>query len=152
MHKKQLAVTLTAASVFIISGCMISTTKNPHIGETTLTWYAYASANTSEDNAVKEEYRKKIDQYLLHNPQTNKEIAEKMKNCRVILGMTEEQVLTMAKPNRISKAGRNKKIFKYSDVGKFGWTGFIGEGVRINIIFTNGVVTDISEIDRIFGS
>jgi len=142
-----------ATLVFIISGCITSSTKYPHIGEASLAWYAYGSKNNFEDNTVKEAYQKKIGQYLLLHPQTSKEIADKMRNCRVMLGMTEEQILVMAKPNRILKGWKkNKKVFKYSDVGKFGWTKFIGEGIKIRITLINGVVTDISEIDTILGT
>ncbi len=153
MNKKQLIAGWVAISVFIMSGCITSSIKTPHTGETSLAWYAYGSKNKFEDNAVKEAYQKKIDQYLLLHPQTSKEIADKMKNCRVMLGMTEEQVLAMVKPNHISKGwSKRKKVFKYSDVGKFGWTKFIGEGIKIRITLINGVVTDISEIDTILGT
>ncbi len=152
MNKKQSIVVGIVALLFIISGCITSSIKSPHIGEASLAWYAYGSKNNFEDKAVKEAYQKKIGQYLLLHPQTSKEIADKMRNCRVILGMTEEQVLTMVKPNQILKGWRkNKKVFKYSDVGKFGWTKFIGEGVKIRITLINGVVTDIGEIDTTLG-
>ena len=138
--------------VFIMSGCTTYSTKYPHIGEASLTWYAYGSKNNFEDNTVKGAYQKKIDQYLLLHPQTSKEIADKMRNCRVMLGMTEEQILAMVKPNQILKGWKkNKKVFKYSDVGKFGWSKFIGEGIKIRITLINGVVTDISEIDTTLG-
>lgn len=152
MNKKQLIVAWVATLVFIMSGCITKSIKSPHIGEASLVWYAYGSKNNFEDNTVKEAYQKKIDQYLLLHPQTSKEIADKMRNCRVMLGMTEEQILAMVKPNQILKGWKkNKKVFKYSDVGKFGWTKFIGEGVKIRITFINGVVTDISEIDTTLG-
>lgn len=135
-----------------MSGCITSSTKSPHIGEASLAWYASGSKNDFEDNTVKEAYQKKIDQYLLLHPQTNKEIADKMRNCRVMLGMTEEQVLVMAKPNRILRGWKkSKKVFKYSDVGKFGWTKFIGEGIKIRITLINGIVKDISEVDTVLG-
>ena len=153
MTKKQLIVVWVLALAFIMSGCITSSTKYPHIGEASLAWYAYGSKNNFEDNAVKEAYQKKIDQYLLLHPQTSKEIADKMRNCRVMLGMTEEQILAMVKPNQILKGWKkNKKVFKYSDVGKFGWAKFIGEGIKIRITLINGVVTNISEIDTILGS
>jgi len=152
MNKKQSIVVGIVALLFIISGCITSSIKSPHIGEASLAWYAYGSKNNFEDNTVKEEYQKKIDEYLLLHPQTNKEIADKMRNCRVMLGMTEEQILAMVKPNQILKGWRkNKKIFKYSDVGKFGWSRFIGEGIKIRITLINGVVTNISEIDTTLG-
>jgi len=152
MNKKLLTVAWVLALVFIISGCITSSIKSPHIKEASLAWYAYGTPDKSKDNAVKEEYQKKIDQYLLLHPETSKEIADKMRDCRVISGMTDEQVLTMAKPNRILKGWRrNKKVFKYSDVGKFGWTKFIGEGIKIRITFRKGVVTDISEVDTVLG-
>ena len=152
MNKKQSIVVGIVALLFIISGCITSSFKSPHIGEASLAWYAYGSKNNFEDKAVKEAYQKKIEEYLLLHPQTSKEIADKMKNCRVILGMTEEQILVMVRPNRILKGWKkNKKVFKYSDVGKFGWTKFIGEGVKIRITLINGVVTDISEIDTVLG-
>jgi len=152
MNKKQSIVVGIAALLFIISGCITSSIKSPHIGEASLAWYAYGSKNNFEDKAVKEAYQKKIGQYLLLHPQTSKEIADKMRNCRVILGMTEEQVLTMVKPNQILKGWKkNKKVFKYSDVGKFGWTKFIGEGVKVRITLINDVVTDIGEIDTTLG-
>jgi len=152
MNRKQAIVVGMAASLFIISGCITSSIKSPHIGEASLAWYAYVSKDNFEDKAVKEAYQKKIGEYLLLHPQTSKEAADKMKNCRVILGMTEEQVLVMVKPSQILKGWkRSKKIFKYSDVGKFGWTRFIGEGIKIRITLTNGIVTDISEIDTILG-
>lgn len=152
MRKKQLAVVLALVLLFIISGCVTFSYKNPHITETTLTWFAFGKGSDFEDKALKEEYRKKIDKYVLAHPHVNKEHSEKMKDCRVILGMSEEEVLVMAKPNRISKKGRNKKIFQYSDVGKFGWSSFIGEGVRTKVTFTNGIVTDISEVNITMGS
>ncbi len=153
MNKKQLTVVCVLTSVFIISGCITSSTKSPHIKEASLTWYAYGTPDKSKENAIKEEYQKKIGQYLQLHPETSKEIEEKMKNCRVTLGMTEEQVLTMAKPNRILRGWfGNKKVFKYSDVGKFGWTKFIGEGIKIRITLRKGVVTDISEIDTVLGT
>ncbi|MEK6727950.1 MAG: hypothetical protein AABY28_04695 [Candidatus Omnitrophota bacterium] len=152
MNKKQLIFAWVLAVVFIMSGCMATSTKYPHIGEASLAWYAYWSKNNLEDNTIKEEYQKKIDQYLLLHPQTSKEVAEKMRNCRVMLDMSEEQVLTMAKPNRILKGWRkNKKVFRYSDVGKFGWTKFIGEGVKIRITLINGIVKDIGEVDTVLG-
>ncbi len=152
MNRKQLIVAWVVASVFIMSGCITSSIKSPHIGEASLAWYAYGSKNNFEDNGLKEEYQKKIDHYLLLHPQTSEEIADKMRNCRVILGMTEEQILAMVKPNRILKGWKKtKKVFKYSDVGKFGWTKFIGEGVKIRITLIKGVVTDISEVDTILG-
>jgi len=150
--RNKLFLFLLAASAFIACGCVTYSYKNPHITETTLSWFAYGKGNNFEDSAVKEEYKKKIEQYLLAHPQTGKEIADKMKNCRVILGMTKEEVLIMAKPNRISRKGRNKEIFQYSDVGKFGWTNFIGEGVRTKVTLTNGIVTDISEVNITLGS
>ncbi len=153
MNKKQSIVVGIVALLFIISGCITSSTKNPHIGEASLAWYAYGSKNNFEDKGLMEAYQKKIDQYLLLHPQTSKEIADKMRNCRVMLGMTEEQILVMVKPNQILKGWKkNKKVFKYSDVGKFGWTKFIGEGIKIRITLINGVVTNISEIDTILGS
>ncbi len=152
MNKKQLIVACVVSLVFIISGCITYSTKYPHIGEASLVWYAYGSKNKFEDKGLKEEYEKKIDQYLLLHPQTSKKIADKMRNCRVMLGMTEEQVLAMVKPNQISKAGKYKKIFKYSDVSKFGWSRFIGEGIRVRVTLTNGIVTDISELDTVIGA
>jgi len=152
MNKKQLIAAWVLASVFIMSGCITTSTKYPHIGEASLAWYAYGSKNNLEDNTIKEAYQKKIGQYLLLHPQTSQEIADRMRNCRVMLGMTEEQVLVMVKPNRILKGWKkNKKVFKYSDVGKFGWTKFIGEGVKIRITLINGIVKDISEVDTILG-
>ena len=152
MNKKQSIIVGIAALLFIISGCITSSIKSPHIGEASLTWYAYGSKNNFQDNTVKEAYQKKIDQYLLLHPQTSKEIADKMRNCRVMLGMTEEQILAMVKPNQILKGWKkNKKVFKYSDVGKFGWSKFIGEGIKIRITLINGVVTNISEVDTILG-
>ena len=152
MNKKQLIVAWLLAPVFIMSGCMATSTKYPHIGEASLAWYAYGSKNNLEDNTIKEAYQKKIGQYLQLHPQTSKEIADKMRNCRVILGMTEEQILAMVKPNRILKGWKkNKKVFKYSDVGKFGWTKFIGEGVKIRVTLINGIVKDISEVDTVLG-
>ncbi len=143
--KRILALLFVLVSGFIMSGCVTSSAKYPHIGETSLAWYA-------EYNTVKQDYQKKIDQYLLLHPQTSKEIADKMRNCRAMLGMTEEQILAMVKPSHILKGRRkNKKVFKYSDVGKFGWTKFIGEGIKVRITLINGVVTDISEIDTILG-
>ena len=153
MNKKQLIVAWIAALVFIMSGCITKSIKYLHTGEASLAWYAYGSKNNFQDNTVKEAYQKKIDQYLLLHPQTSKEIADKMRNCRVMLGMTEEQILLMAKPNRILRGWkRSKKVFKYSDVGKFGWSRFIGEGIKIRITLINGVVTNISEIDTVLGS
>jgi len=152
MNKRQLTFLWVAALLFAISGCITYSVRSPHITETTLTWFAYGSGKSFEDNAVKEEYRKKIEEYLKLHPQTSKVIADKMKNCRVILGMTEEEVLTMAKPNRIIKTGKNRKVFRYSDVGKFGWSRFIGEGIKTQVRLTNGVVTDISEIDTTLGN
>jgi hypothetical protein len=147
-----LKIVCVLALGFIISGCTTSSTNYPHIPETTLSWFAHGSKNKFEDTAVKEEYKKKIDKYLELNPQTNKDIADKMRNCRVALGMTEEQVLTMAKPNQILEGwNKNKKVFKYSDVSKFGWSRFIGEGIKVRVTFINGVVTDISELDTIIG-
>ena len=152
MNKKQLIVAWLLAPVFIMSGCMATSTKYPHIGEASLAWYAYGSKNNLEDNTIKEAYQKKIGQYLQLHPQTSKEIADKMRNCRVILGMTEEQILAMVKPNQILKGWKkNKKVFKYSDVGKFGWTKFIGEGVKIRVTLINGIVKDISEVDTVLG-
>jgi len=152
MAKKQLIAVCVLALGFILSGCIVKSIKSPHIGEASLAWYAYGSKNNFEEKAVKEAYQKKIDEYLLLHPQTTKEIADKMKNCRVMLGMTEEQVLAMVKPKQILKGWRkNKKVFRYSDVGKFGWTTFVGEGVKIRITLRNGVVTDISEIDTTLG-
>ncbi len=152
MTKKQLITAWVVALVFIISGCITSSIKYPHIGETSLAWYAYGSKNNFEDSTVKEAYQKKIEQYLLLHPQTSKDIADKMKNCRVMLGMTEEQILAMVKPSQILKGWKkSKKVFKYSDVGKFGWSKFIGEGVKIRVTLINGVVADISEIDTILG-
>ncbi len=152
MNKKRLIAVWAATLVFIMSGCITNSIKSPHIGEASLVWYAYGSKNNFEDNTVKEAYQKKIGQYLLLHPQTSKEIADKMRNCRVILGMTEEQILVMVKPNRILKGwSKNKKVFKYSDVGKFGWTKFIGEGIKIRITLINAVVTDISEVDTTLG-
>ncbi len=153
MTKKQLIAVWVATLVFIMSGCITKSIKSPHIGEASLAWYAYGSKNNFEDKGLKEAYQKKIDQYLLLHQQTSKEIADKMRNCRVMLGMTEEQILAMVKPNQILKGWKkNKKVFKYSDVGKFGWAKFIGEGIKIRITLINGVVTDISEIDTILGS
>jgi hypothetical protein len=152
MNMQRLKLAWVLALVFIMSGCITYSTQYPHISETSLSWFAYGSKNNFEDNALKQEYQKKIDQYLLITSQTDKKIAEKMKNCKVMLGMTEEQVLLMAKPNQILKGwSRNKKVFKYSDVGKYGWSKLAGEGIRVTITLRNGVVTDISELDTIIG-
>jgi len=152
MHKKQLIVCWIATSLLLICGCTTYSTKYPHIGEASLVWYAYGSRNNFADKRLEEEYQKKIDRYLLFHPQTSKEIVDKMRKCRVMLGMTEEQLLAMVKPNRISRAGKKKKIFQYSDVSRFGWTQFIGEGIRVRVTLTNGVVTDISELDTVLGA
>jgi hypothetical protein len=152
MNKKRLGFAGILAIVFIISGCVTYSTQYPHISEASLSWFAYASKNNFEDAVLKQEYQKKIAQYLLLNPQTNKEIADKMRNCKAMLGMTEEQVLLMAKPNQILKGwSKNKEVFKYSDVGKFGWSKLAGEGIRVSVTLRNGVVTDISELDSIIG-
>lgn len=152
MKNKQLRVAGVIAVALILSGCLTTSIKSMHIAEASLSWYAFGNGRNFEDNALKEEYQKKIDQYLRLHPQTSPEIAGKMKSCWVILGMSEEQVLLMAKPNRILKGWRRyKKVFKYSDVGKFGWAKFIGEGVKVRITLIKGIVTDINEIDTLLG-
>ncbi len=152
MKNKQLRAAGVIAVALILSGCLTTSIKNMHVAETSLSWYAFGSGSNFEDNALKEEYQKRIGQYLQLHPQTSPEIAGKMKSCRVILGMSEEQILLMAKPNRILKGWRkNKKVFKYSDVGKFGWAKFIGEGIKVRITLINGIVTDINEIDTLLG-
>jgi hypothetical protein len=152
MENKQLTVAGVIAVAMFLSGCLTTSTKNMHAVEASLSWYAPGSGRNFEDNAFQEEYQKKINQYLRLHPQTSPEIAGKMKSCRVILGMSEEQVLLMAKPNRILKSWfSNKKLFKYSDVGKFGWTKFIGEGIKVRITLIKGIVTNINEIDTILG-
>jgi len=120
--------------------------------EAPLDWYVYWSEKDSEANRLKTEYQKKIEHYLEVHPETTKEIADKMRNCRVMVGMTEEQILAMVKPHYVLKGRhRNEKIFKYSNVGKFEWSKFIGEGVKVWISLTNGVVTDIREVDLVIG-
>lgn len=152
MNKKQLKVSWILILAFIMSGCITYSIQYPHISEASLSWFAYGSKNSFEDEALKREYQKRIDQYLLLNPQKNQKIAEKMKDCRVTLGMTEEQVLLMAKPAQILKAWiTGKKVFRYSDVGKYGWSKLSGEGIRVRVTFKNGVVTDIGELDTIIG-
>ena len=143
-----------ALLVFIACGCFPITNayKRKHMPEASLSWFVYTSDNDSETNVPKKEFQKKIKVYLEAHQDIKPEIADKMKNCRVGLGMTEEQVLEMVEPQYILK-GKNTKeeVFKYSNVGKSEPGKFPGEGTKVWVTLTQGVVTDITEVDLMIG-
>jgi hypothetical protein len=140
--------------VFIACGCFPITNayKRLHMPEASLSWYVYESNNDADTNIPKKEYQKKIGLYLEVHSDIKPEIADKMKACRVGLGMSEEQVLAMVEPQYVLK-GKNKKeeVFKYSNIGKFESGKLPGEGNKVWVTLTDGVVTDITEVDLMIG-
>ncbi|MDD2751732.1 MAG: hypothetical protein PHN59_01185 [Candidatus Omnitrophica bacterium] len=154
MNKKYLCFVFLVLLASISIGCFPITNayKSAHITQASLSWYVYLSDNDAESNVPKKEYQKKIAAYLEAYPQTSKEVAEKMKECLVVLGMTEQEVLAMAEPQYVLKGkNKNEKVFKYSNVGKISAGKFIGEGTKIWVTLANGIVTDISQVDLLIG-
>ena len=154
MNKKFFSAIWTVVLIFIASGCFPITNayKSKHLLQASLSWYVYLSDNDLETNVPKKEYQKRINHYLETHPQTNKETADKMRECWVTLGMTEEEVVTMVEPQYVLKGKkRDQTIFKYSNVGKISPGKFFGEGTKVWVTFTDGVVTDISEVDLVIG-
>ena len=154
MNKKNLCLGFLVLFTLVGAGCFPITNayKSKHMQQASLSWYVYLSDSDLETNVPKKEYRQRIDRYLERHPEIGKEVADKMRECWVTLGMTEEQVVTMVEPQYVLKGKkRNQTIFKYSNVGKFAPGKLFGEGTKIWVTFTDGIVTDITEVDLVIG-
>jgi hypothetical protein len=138
------------------SGCTLQSLYGPQPNQrfVELDWFIWWAGENSENLQLKEAYISRIKEYLRNHPATSQEISEHMLNGDVYIGMTEEQVLAMAKPIQIIKQKNNTKILKYSERNKL-WhaterflTGDSkgGSSITVLVYLEAGIVKNLTHI------
>ena len=95
-------------------------------------------------------YKVRIEGYLKTHPERNHDIAEKMRNAVVAIGMSEEQDLVMFEPDEIiNDPISNTKILKFNDMGT--WGNPPEEGGREEVVIKNGAVVKINCFKSFYG-
>ena len=142
----------------LISGCGL---LNPNGGTFTnrpfveLGYYIWWKSDNMEDESLKQNYINRIKEYLKSHPGTSEEVSENMFKGFIYFGMTEEQVLAMAKPIKVIENKKfNKKIFKYSEKNKikgvtrrfFFGDSLGGSSITALIYLENGTVINLTTV------
>lgn len=144
-----IALPITAKASGIFSPT-VSTRQTVNKGN--LTWYSmFKSLNIEKEQPELDrrwnDYWEELNQYVLSHPGISKEILAEMKYARVILGMTEDQVLFMVKPTSVKSSDvNNEKVFFYEAnlEKKDTW-------IKTWVVIKNGKVINIEEQTSTYG-